>query len=270
MVILMILIDMHTHILPYIDDGAKSLSEAYEMIESLYSQNTIEAVCTPHFNPVTMKLDEFVYKRNESYKLIQDSKVNLVYGSETELSEYLFYYSELYDLCFGDTNYLLIELPLMKRWSKKVYGMIDKLIQYYDIIPIIAHIERYEPTKKNKKLIKKLQNKGCLIQVNTSTLLNEKTKERMLHFIKENYVDVLGSDCHNMSNRKPILYEAYHMIQMELGEEYCKSLVYNAWCILRGVDIRNSSFIEDELKEEFLKQYNQQGPDMDVAKQKIN
>lgn len=251
----MILIDMHTHILPFIDDGAKSLSEAQKMIESLYEQNTIKAVCTPHFNPVTTKLEEFVHKRNESSKLIKDSKVNLINGSETELHEYLFYYSELYDLCIGNTNYLLVELPLVKRWPKTVYSFIKRLIMYYDIIPIIAHIERYPPTKKNKKNIKRLRSLGCIIQVNTATVLNTKKSRRILKYIKENYVDVLGSDCHNMDIRKPILKEAYERIEKELGEECSKNLIFNAWCIVKGIDIRNKDLNISEEKEVFLNEY---------------
>lgn len=254
-VILMILIDMHTHILPGIDDGASNLNEAQSMIKSLYEQNTIAAVCTPHFNPVTTSISEFVKKRNQASDLLKDSEIKLINGSETVLHEYLFYYSDLYDLCIGNTNYLLIELPFIKRWPKQVYSLIKKIIMYYDIIPIIAHVERYPPTRNNKKNIKRLRDLGCVIQVNTTTVLNNKVNKRILHYVKESYVDVLGSDCHNMTIRKPILKEAYEKIERELGEEYCEALCFNAWCIVKGIDIRNKYYVVGDEKESFLKEY---------------
>lgn len=259
MVTLMILIDMHTHILPHIDDGASNLSEAQNMIETLYNQNTITAVCTPHFNPVTTTIEQFAMKRNEASNLIKDSKIKLIQGSETVLHDYLFYYSDLNELCIENTNYILIELPFIKKWPKTIYSLIKRLIMYFDIIPIIAHIERYPPTMKNKKNIQRLRDLGCIIQVNTTTVLNERNNKRVLNYIKENYVDVLGSDCHNMTLRTPILKEAYEKIEKELGEEYCKNLIFNAWCIVKGMDIRNKGLIMSEEKEKFLNEYQKKG-----------
>lgn len=255
----MILIDMHTHILPRIDDGASSISEAQSMIESLYNQNAIMAVCTPHFNPVTTTVEEFVKKRKEASDYLEDSKIKLFLGSETVLHEYLFYYSDLNELCIGNTNYILMELPFIKRWTQNVYSLIKKLIMYYDIIPIIAHVERYPPTKKNSRNIRRLRDLGCIIQVNTTTVLNAKTDKRILRYVKENFVDVLGSDCHNMTLRKPILQEAYEKISKELGEEYCENLSFNAWCIVKGIDIRNKGLGIVEEKKLFLKEYKKKG-----------
>lgn len=250
-VILMILIDMHSHILPGIDDGASNLEEAINMIETLYNQDTITAVCTPHFNPVATTVEAFAIKRDEAIKTLNDSKIKLICGSETILHEYLFYYSDLNQLCIGDTNYLLLEFPFAKKWPRNLYSLIKRLIINYNIIPIIAHIERYHPTKKS---IKKLRDLGCIIQVNTTSVLNEKKGKKILKYIKENYVDVLGSDCHNMTNRKPILKEAYVKIGNELGDDYCKNLLFNAWCIVKDIDIRKGLKILDE-KELFLKEY---------------
>jgi len=154
---------------------------------------------------------------------------------------------------------LLTEIPIMRRWPKTVYSLIKRLILYFDIIPIIAHIERYPPTKKNKKNIKKLRDLGCIIQVNTTTVLNTKRSKRILKYIKENYVDVLGSDCHNMTMRKPILKVAYEKIEKELGEEYCKNLIFNAWCMVKGIDVRNKELNISKEKEVFLNEYQKKG-----------
>lgn len=232
------MVDLHNHILPDIDDGARSIAEAMEMTESLYNQSIDKAVCTPHFNPTQIALQEFIKKRTRAMDLMKDSKVKLIPGSETMLHTYLFHYSDLSELCIGDTRYLLIELPYSEKLDRKVYETIERLIWFYNISPIIAHIERYGATNKN---IKKLQDMGCVIQLNTTSIIDKKSRKQAVYYIKHGYVDVLGSDCHNMSNRPPIVTPAFDLIKNKINENCCNSLKYNAECIINGIEIRKKS-----------------------------
>jgi protein-tyrosine phosphatase len=231
--------DLHTHILPGIDDGAASVEEAVHLIESLYLQNVKKAACTPHFNPTWSSLDDFLLKRKSALEMLEDTKIKLYPGSETRLNEYLFHYPDLHELCIGNTKYMLIELPFEKSWNEKYLDTLEKIINYYNIQPIIAHIERYNYI--DSKTIKKLKNIGCTIQVNTGSIIDKKNNRKVLHLIKDNLVDVLSSDCHNMEERIPVFTEALTILSKHLGEYTCKKLDYNSECIIEGIRIRKKT-----------------------------
>ncbi|SHO45722.1 CpsB/CapC family capsule biosynthesis tyrosine phosphatase [Anaerocolumna xylanovorans] len=228
------MVDMHTHILPGIDDGASSSEEAIMMTEYLYYQKVTAAVCTPHFYPMEMTLEEFVKKRANAMEAVSHSKIELIAASETHLHRYLYNNNDLKPLCIENTSYLLIELPAMKSWTGEYMEDIDKLIGYYNVNPIIAHIDRYKPLMRNKKLLKKLKNMGCLLQMNTSAVIKPDTKRRALSLIENGYVDLLGSDCHNISFRPPVIGEARRIIVHKLGEKTWDKLMNNAYMIINS------------------------------------
>ncbi|ROR29250.1 protein-tyrosine phosphatase [Mobilisporobacter senegalensis] len=233
------MIDIHTHILPYIDDGAKDLTEAIKMTECLYLQQVTSAVCSPHFDPTRNTLEEFLNMRTKSFHLLKDSKIKLYVGSETMFHDFLFQYPDLSQLCINNTKYLLLEFPYDKHWEDHDFNMIEKLMGYYNIIPIIAHIERYRPLWNHKKQIKKLIDLGCVIQINTNTIIEKKNRRKALHYIKKDLIDVLGSDCHNMTYRPPIYTVAFDIIEQKLGKNYCSELQHKAECVIKGTEVRN-------------------------------
>lgn len=230
------MIDMHTHILPGIDDGAFSSDEAIMLTEYLYHQKVTTAVCTPHFYPMETTLEEFVKKRSNAMEEVSHSKIQLIAASETYLHRYLFHNNDLKPLCIENTSYLLLELPEMKVWTEEYMKELDKLIGYYNISPIIAHIDRYKPLMRSRKLLRKLKNMGCLLQMNTSAITKADTKRKALSLIEDGYVDLLGSDCHNISYRPPVIGEARRIILHKLGEGTWERLMLNAVKVVHPVE----------------------------------
>lgn len=222
------MVDVHTHILPGIDDGAKDIDEALRMTENLIVQGVTTAICTPHFNPARMPMDTFITNRKSAYNLLSDSKVNLIEASETYFHEYLFHYNDLSLLCVGGSNYLLLELPFDKKWPSSILRGIEKLRFYYGVIPIIAHVERYPRITKDLKTLKYLKDMGCLIQMNTDTITNKKYKHLVYSYLKKDYVDVLGSDCHNMISRAPLILGAKDEIINRFGIDIWNRLCENS------------------------------------------
>lgn len=235
------MIDLHTHLLPAIDDGAGTVEEALELTKALYQQNIRIAVCTPHFYPAKASLEDFIEKRTQAMELLHYSKVELIPGSETMLHEYLFHYPDLNPLCINNTRFLLLELPFTKKWEKEIFESIELLIRYYNIIPVIAHIERYPAVKRRKKSLRSLIDMGCLIQLNAASLFDKKLKHQALKYIRQGYIDVLASDCHNMTDRPSQLSKAFEQITKELGSSYRDKLVYNSQCIVNGNENLRSS-----------------------------
>ncbi len=236
------MIDLHTHILPAIDDGPQCVEEALEMTEELYKQGVMEAVCTPHFDPTKTSLEYFLEHRSNALLQMKEARIHLIPASETFLHDYLFHYTDLSKLCIENTGYLLLELPFLKKWDSRLIDSLDRLISYYGIIPIIAHIERYPAVKI--KQIKALKELGCFIQMNTSMILNRKTRKKAFHYLKKGYIDVIGSDCHNNRTRPPVMLEAFHQIEEKLGTNYIEKLNFHAISIVKGTDLRKQEAIK--------------------------
>lgn len=238
------MIDLHTHILPGIDDGASNLEEALTMVNTLRLQDVNIAVCTPHFNAKQIALDEFIHKRSQAFSIMAVANISLITGSETALNDYLFHYSDLSSLCIGSTKYILIELPFTRKWEEKMYDMLEELIRYYSLLPIIAHVERYPAIGNKVKILHKLMDMGCSLQVNTASILQEKSWHQIAKYIKHGCIDVISSDCHNMTNRPPMISQAYDKIRKEFGDAECQSLISNAEKIINGNELRaNNQFI---------------------------
>lgn len=230
------MIDLHTHILPNIDDGAGSLEEALRMTKELKQQNITAAVCTPHFYPTKQSLQDFIDKRSAAIGQMGEAAIKLYQGSETVLHDYLFHYPDLGELCLEGTDYMLIELPFYKTWDRRVYQQLDHMINYYGIRPMIAHIERYPAFQKNERLIYELIQMGCFIQMNTGALVNKKSRSKALSYLKKGYIDVISSDCHNMSVRPPDFKEAIEVIISKFGMKEYNRLEENAQKIIKSSD----------------------------------
>lgn len=224
--------DLHTHILPGIDDGAADINEALLMTGALYEQNITAAVCTPHFHPTRMALQEFIERRTAAMEAMRSSQIKLIPASETAFHDYLFHYPDLTSLYIENTSYLILELPFTSKWDNNLYQSLERLISFYDCIPIIAHIERYPAT--NRRSIKKLIGLNCLLQLNTASILNQNTRRKSLQLIREGFITVLGSDCHNMGKRPPLLVPALRIIRNSLGDSVCLRLMNHSDSIAAG------------------------------------
>jgi protein-tyrosine phosphatase len=233
--------DLHTHLLPGIDDGAGTVVEALELIEALRKQNVSKAVCTPHFDPSTTAMNDFIKQRSRALTAVQNCRITLLCGSETVLHDYLFHYPDLSALCIENTRYILVELPYEKRWNTKNRDMLGTLINHYNVIPILAHAERYPSVFKHAGRIADLIEMGCAIQLNASALIDKKSRRKALNYIRKGYIDVLASDCHNMDNRPPVMEEPFRIICEKLGTGYRDKLISNAECIVSGRELREKT-----------------------------
>ena len=215
------MIDFHTHILPGMDDGAEDRNEAIALISILKKQGVSLAVLTPHYYPFEENLSDFLERRRLSYLSIADCDFDMILASETYLSESLFSYDSIDELLIPNTRYLLLELPFMERWSIGVFMQIKRIIAKYNIRPVIAHAERYETIKaKKEKILQELVDLGCLIQMNIDSVINKQTRSLAIKLIKGGWVDFVGSDCHNLTDRTPQFDVFNGILQRKLNFEY--------------------------------------------------
>ena len=232
------MIDFHAHIIPGIDDGAKTPADTQAILGLLKEQNIDAVICTSHYYPNEMSVDDFETKRTKAFATINDKQgLTLIPASETYLSELLFNYSDISPLCIGNTDYFLLELPYKAKWDKSVFNSVERLISTFDIIPVIAHVERYAPIQAKPKLIQELIDMDCLIQLNASSVVDNASRKFAFKLLKKGYVDFLGTDVHNTTTRKPEYAAAVKLISEKLGEDVVEELDENAQRILDGIEI---------------------------------
>ncbi len=228
------LIEMHCHILPGIDDGAKDVQTSLKMIERLKEQGVETIVLTSHFYSDTMSLEDFLAKRDnamaELTTALPDGSPRLIPAAEVYISDYLFNYDSLDKLKIGNSDYVLIEHPFSSEFSQKDYNRLSNLYCDYGVKPILAHIERYKALMDNPKKIDGLLDLGCLTQVNISSFFYEhhSTKKKLFKLLKSGRISLIGSDCHNMTSRPPEYADGISAIIKKCGDEIITELMNRA------------------------------------------
>ena len=225
------LIDIHSHILPQIDDGAKNLEQSKKLLQILKNQGFNYVVATPHFYPMETTLDDFLKQREESYRVLQ-SAIDGADLPEIYLGAEVYYYSGIgkseliKTLSIENTDYLLLELPL-DNISDFLINDIKDLKENLGLVPIIAHIERYTKFKKFKQVLKLIETGVCLAQVNTSSLLKKPLSITTKKLLKKGYIAFLASDAHSTEHRPPRFDEALLEIQTTLDSDIYQNIMKN-------------------------------------------
>ena len=222
-------IDTHTHILPHMDDGSSSGDESVEMLKMLYDQGVSAVVTSSHFYPENEDPGAFIKRRTKALSHLNEKirrsgeKLPLIYvGAEVAYFDGISISDLVDSLCVSGTNLLLVELPF-RRWGHTVVEELCYLIEKRDITPIIAHVERYFPYCRDS-MIRYLAQKGAVIQINASALINARTRRRTLRLIKQGVITLIGTDCHNTETRPPNINAAIEEIGNRFGREKLEEL----------------------------------------------
>lgn len=217
--------DIHTHILPGVDDGAESLEQSVEMLHMAYEQGVRHMVATPHFaadekNVPVEKLQEKTGLLRRQAQMLDES-FTLELGHELldgpGVVEAL---KEGRALTLAGTRYILVEfIP-----SEKYHNIRQSLHTYImsGYIPIVAHMERYEALYRHRERIEELTQSGCYFQMNTQSLLGgifNRQASYHRRLVEDGYIHFLGSDCHSSEYRKPLMKDAIRCFGKEALDE---------------------------------------------------
>lgn len=232
------MIDLHCHILPGIDDGAKNVDDSLALLRGEKAQGVNSIMFTPHFYADRGNLDKFIEKRSRSLKMLTEADEFKELGIMAKVGAEVYFSvsladSELDGLCFTGTNYILIELPVEIKPGGLMYTLENVINRGYT--PIIAHVERYAYISKDPMLLYDLIVNGCLAHVNASAVLSRgKMSAMALKYIRWGIVQFVCSDCHSMKRRPPNLGEALSKIEKNLGRQYAEQLINNSERIFGG------------------------------------
>lgn len=212
--------DFHTHILPGVDDGAKTVEMSLGMLKSLEEQQVDTVVLTPHFYSHREPMSEFCERRKAAFEQLQAAlphgHIKLRLGAEVYFSDYLFNCDDLSDLCVNGTRVLLLELPFDKTIDRRFADKIYRLIADFNVTPVLAHIERYPSILRSISTINALWEIGCRFQVNLSSF-TVFGKRRLLSLVKKGYISAIGTDAHNLTSRPPVYDEGYQILAKALS-----------------------------------------------------
>lgn len=224
--------DLHTHILPGIDDGSKSVEESVKLLQGLKNQD-VKCICfTPHYYSHMVPAKEFLRKRKASFESLKESipkgmKVRL--GAEVFVTDYLFSQDNILSrLCYGKSNYMLTEFPYSSDFEDSCYTNLLKLKQR-GITPVFAHIERYPKLMKNHGKIADMVNMGILFQTNAVSYCEIGTRKKLLKLLDEGLVHIIGTDVHSEKRNSYKYYgAALKYIEKKLGIEAVERICKNS------------------------------------------
>ena len=152
------LTDLHTHILPGVDDGAKDLETSLQMLQMEKASGVNRVALTPHFYPLREPFDEFVARRQQAFEALTaawdgETMPELKLGVEVRYSPQLAEF-DLRQLTIGDSDYMLLELSNTEVPAH--IGPVVDIIMQQGITPILAHIERCTYFRREPELLHRL------------------------------------------------------------------------------------------------------------------
>ena len=194
--------DLHTHILPAMDDGAADLAQSRAMLRAQHRQGVETVVLTPHFYRVDETVETFLERRARSWEQLQSSLPagcpNLILGAEVTWYHGIMDEPRIQDLCLGESGCILLEMPL-RPWSETLIEQVYQFAGVTGTTPILAHVERYLHLQKNGQL-KTLIEMGIPMQISAEAFRNPFKAHKYMRMMKTG-TWFLGSDCHNTDTR---------------------------------------------------------------------
>lgn len=216
------MLDIHTHMLPGMDDGSRSVEQSLAMLSLEAEQGVDTVVMTPHFLADREAPRQFLLRRQAAESRLRSAlrdkpgMPQILCGAEVAFFEGISRAEGVDQLCIQGSNALLIEMPFVK-WTPRMLGELTELRQVHGLQPVLAHVERYQGCT-TWATIEALQDEDMWIQVNTSFFLRWQTAHRAMAMLKKRQIHFVATDSHNLMSRKPDLGEAIDKISRKLGD----------------------------------------------------
>lgn len=199
------MIDFHSHILPGVDDGFKSMDDSLEQLKIAEFEGITDIVLTPHYI-CDSSYSSNVSNNKKIFNKLNKEKDKLGINVSLYLSNEIYINDNIDELVTKkevnpiSKKYLLVEFPL-NGYIHNSKRIIFKLISNgYKVI--LAHPERYPFLKENKEAIKDFLDMGVLLQGNFMSLFGrygKHSKKLLKYYLKKNYISFLGSDFHKVT-----------------------------------------------------------------------
>lgn len=217
-------IDFHSHVLPGVDDGSASVEESIALLQAEKQQGISCVIATPHFYAQHDTPERFLKRRAAAEERLREEMVKIPDLPELKIGAEVYYFKGISDsdviseLTIDSKRCILLEMPVSP-WTDSMYREIENLYVRRGMVPIIAHIDRYIGPFHTFGIPKRLRELPVLVQANAEFFLNRSTSSMALRMLKNDGIHLLGTDCHNLKDRKPNLGDAIALINKKLGKD---------------------------------------------------
>ncbi len=239
------MIDIHSHVLFDMDDGAEDIETSIELCRDSYMNGCDSLVLTPHFFEYSY-LEDFIEERDMRITLLREAlekeniPLEVLPGAELFLSDRVFGADNLDELTINGTKYILCEMSLTPFDTRNVTRWFDELFDR-GYLPILAHPERYYEFHQNYNLIDELIDRGIIFQVNIDSLIGENglsAQDMSIDMISRGIAQIIASDAHDLEFRHTRLIEKLNLLPNIITEELVeKCLIENPKKIINNEDI---------------------------------
>jgi protein-tyrosine phosphatase len=237
------MIDLHSHILPGVDDGARDLDDALAIGRMAVADGIEVMACTPHFMPglYDNEAHDIRHRVASLNEIFAQEGVNLalVLGGDAHIRpDFLTCLRSSTIPTLHGSRYVLFEPPhavMPQRMDDLLFN-----VQVGGYVPILTHPERLKWIEQNYEMVVNLSNSGVWMQITAGSLTGRFGKrpqywaQRML---AEGHVSILATDAHNTRSRPPLLAEARELAAAELGvDEATHLVVTRPECVLEDAE----------------------------------
>lgn len=235
------MVDIHSHILPGLDDGSHSLKDSVEMLRIAVGSGTTDIVATPHAN-LEYKFDpDAISRKIEKLRAKAGNKIRIHRGCDFHLS-----FDNIQDAIENPTkytidhhNYLLVEFSDLLIFNN-TGDIFDRLLEA-GMIPIITHPERNYLLHQRVAELRAWRDKGVLMQVTAlslTTRFGRSVKRFAEMLMNEGLVDFIASDAHDPEDRTPRMDDIHRLIAKRYGDAWAQRLFFdNPKATLTGAPI---------------------------------
>lgn len=221
------MVDIHSHILPQIDDGSKSFEESVKMLDMAAEAGTTDIVATPHSNAEFPFRPELIEQKVSALRLAMKDRIRIHQGCDFHLS-----YDNIQDALSYPSKYtinhkcyLLVEFSDASIFQRTV-DIFGKLLGC-GMIPVITHPERNGLLQKRLDDLQQWVRDGCMVQVTAQSYLGtfgRSAKQYADTLLERNLVHFVASDAHDSEYRTPRLDESYRYVARKEGQERANRL----------------------------------------------
>ena len=234
-------IDLHSHILPQLDDGSSDVGTSAAMLRREAEQG-VDVVCaTSHYYAKYNSIPAFCERRAEALERLS-SVLTAELPRVLPAAEVAYFphmeEQDLMPLCIQGTRTLMLEMPFAD-WTGLQLETVEALVLdcRYDVV--LVHPERFCFSKSNRHKLEKLAELPIGLQVNAGSLLRWGTRRLALDLLQMAQYPLLGSDCHNLTSRPPNLKEGRKVVMQKLGEAFLKKIDrYGEWITTPAAEVK--------------------------------
>ena len=223
------MIDVHSHVLPGVDDGSRSVEESLEMLRMEAAQGIEHVVATPHFYAHHDDLDRFLERTQEAEVRLRSEMAQETGLPKLHMGAEVYFFQGISDcdlinrLTIDKKRCILIEMTHAP-WGDNAYKELEGIAQKQQLLPIVAHVDRYIRRFRTGGIPERLAEMPVLVQANASFFLHPFTAPLALRMLRNDQIQLIGSDCHNLTDRKPNIGAAKAVIEKKLGTEVLQRL----------------------------------------------